>query len=53
MESNRRGEGDVCTYMAEFPCFVDDVDCLERLFDGSGYVWGVEEVGLDLCWDAG
>jgi hypothetical protein len=39
--------------VAEFSCLVDGVDRFEGFFDGSCYVGGVEEIGLDLGWEAG
>jgi hypothetical protein len=35
-------------YMSELSGFMDNVDCLKRLFDWSRYVWCVKEVGFDL-----
>jgi hypothetical protein len=34
--------------MSELSSFIDNVDCLKRLFDWSRYVWCVKKVGFDL-----
>jgi hypothetical protein len=47
------GRGGGVAHVSELSSFIDRVDGVKGFFEGGRYIWCVEEVGLDLCYDVG